>query len=278
MRVLRYATLVGVVAVTAAIAAFVRLMPAGQRRTRAASTVLRNAARAILAILGVDIDPGVRLPRERALVVANHISWLDIVALLASGSGQRLRLVAKVEVAGWPVIGRLATVLGTVFIDRNRPRTLPATVAEVRRALIDGDVVVVFAEGTTCCGVHRAPFRPAVFQAAVDAQARVFPVTIRYADGHGVTSTVPAFLGDETLITSLRRVVARRQTRVGLRVGAPLYPQAGAGRRRLAMAAQHAGAREVRRTPVVPTQPTATPTTVPAPTPTATPTLTTASA
>jgi 1-acyl-sn-glycerol-3-phosphate acyltransferase len=267
VRFLRYVALISVVLVTAAIAAPVRLVPAGPRRRRAACLILRYAARATLAILGVRVDVPVRLPRERALVVANHVSWLDIVALLACDPGRRMRLVAKVEVAGWPVIGRLATIVGTVFIDRNRPRGLPATVADVRRALVAGDVVVVFAEGTTCCGVHRAPFRPAMFQAAVDAEVRVVPVTIRYTDPHGAISTAAAFLGEETLVASLGRVTGRRGMRIGVRPGAVLHPTPGADRRRLAMVAEQAGAREARRIPVA----TAT-------RPTATATLTTASA
>jgi 1-acyl-sn-glycerol-3-phosphate acyltransferase len=187
------------------------------------------------------------------------VSWLDIVALLACDPGRRMRLVAKVEVAGWPVIGRLATIVGTVFIDRNRPRGLPGTVADVRRALVAGDVVVVFAEGTTCCGVHRAPFRPAMFQAAVDAQVRVVPVTIRYTDRHGAISTSAAFLGEETLVASLGRVIGRRRMRIGVRPGAALHPTPGADRRRLAMVAQQNGAREVRRIPIArATRPSAT--------------------
>jgi 1-acyl-sn-glycerol-3-phosphate acyltransferase len=259
LRFVRYIALISVMLVTAAIAAPVRLVPAGPRRRRAASLILRYAARATLAMLGVRVDAPVRLPRERALVVANHVSWLDIVALLACDPGRRMRLVAKVEVAGWPVIGRLAKLVDTVFIDRNRPRGLPATVTDVRRALVAGDVVVVFAEGTTCCGVHRAPFRPAMFQAAVDAHVRVVPVTIRYADSRGAISTTAAFLGDETLVASLRRVVGRRRMRVGVRPGAVLHPTPGADRRRLAMVAQQAGGREVRPVPMVgATRPTAT--------------------
>lgn len=253
LRVIRLGTLAAMVVVTFLSAAVVRLVPGVARRRRAASLVVRSAARATLALLGVERESRVRLPAERALVVANHISWLDVVAVLAERSSTgRLRLVAKVEVARWPVIGGLAELIGTIFIDRCRPLTLPDTVNAVRDALNGGDVVVVFAEGTTCCGVHRAPYRPAMFQAAVDASARVVPVTIRYADRHGTVTTVPAFLGDETLVASIRRLAGRRTTRVGIRVGAALHPGPGADRRHLAAAAQHVTAREVRRTAVVP--------------------------
>jgi hypothetical protein len=89
-------------------------------------------ARAILRIVGVRVRISGRLPRRRALLVANHVSWLDTVVLLAVVP---CRLLAKTEVRGWPVVGRLAAAAGTVFIDRSRPRTLPATVAVVAAAL-----------------------------------------------------------------------------------------------------------------------------------------------
>jgi 1-acyl-sn-glycerol-3-phosphate acyltransferase len=249
-RLRRMATLVAVVAATVIASSVVRLWPLAAGRRRAAGAVLRRSTRGLLAVMAVDIDRYVRLPADRAMIVANHISWLDIVALLACERTGRMRLLAKSEVRDWPAIGRLATLAGTIFIDRSRPRTLPVTLAEVRDALVAGDVVVVFAEGTTCCGTHQAPYRPAMFQAALDAQARVVPLAIRYAAADGATDTAAAFLGDETLLTSIRRVVAVPRSRVSLRVGPTLYPQPGAGRRCLARAAQQAAAREVRRTGV----------------------------
>ena len=237
VRAARLVALIVVVCAAAVGAGLVRLRRSDRSRRRAGRRILRRTARAILAVLGVRFDPLVALPRECALVVANHISWLDIVALLASDAGGRLRLVAKVEVGTWPVIGRLARLAGAIFIDRGRPRTLPDTLTHVRDALSSGDVVVVFAEGTTCCGTHRAPYRPAMFQAALDAGARVVPLSIGYTTGDGETTTAPAFLGDETLATSIARVVGEPALHIGMRVGPTLYPQRGADRRRLARAA-----------------------------------------
>jgi 1-acyl-sn-glycerol-3-phosphate acyltransferase len=269
IRAARVVALVAVMCVAAVAATAIRLRPSEPARRRVGSRIVRRTARAILSVLGLRFDPSVSLPRERALVVANHISWLDIVALLACDASSRLRLVAKVEVGAWPVIGRLATLSGAIFIDRRRPRTLPDTLLEVRDALAAGDVVVVFAEGTTCCGTHRAPYRPAMFQAALDARARIVPLSIGYTTDDGETTTAPAFIGDETLATSIARVIGEPAAHIGMRTGPTLYPQDGADRRRLARAAQHAAAREVRRTRVVVTIPR---------TATASPTLTRASA
>lgn len=188
-------------------------------------------ARAILRSVGVRVRISGRLPRRRALLVANHVSWLDTVVLLAVVP---CRLLAKTEVRGRPVVGRLAAAAGTVFIDRSRPRTLPATVAVVAAALRDGAVVAAFPEGTTGCGETVGPFRPALFQAAVDARVPVAPVTIGYG------TTAPAFVGDETLWDSLRRVVAVHTLVVSVTASGQLYPEESATRRDLASVARTA--------------------------------------
>jgi 1-acyl-sn-glycerol-3-phosphate acyltransferase len=182
-------------------------------------------ARAVLRTVGVGLTVRGRLPRRRALVVANHVSWLDIVVLLAVVPS---RILAKHEVGRWPLIGVLARSVGTIFVDRSRPRTLPDTVAAVAAALRDGATVAVFPEGTTGCGTAVGPFRPAMFQAAIDARAVVVPVTLRYSDA------AAAFVGDESLYASVRRILARRGLRVTVTASPALYPGDAATRRDLA--------------------------------------------
>lgn len=195
----------------------------------------RRVARALLAALGVRHRVVGRITDRRALVVANHVSWLDVVVLAAHLPG---RALAKTEVRDWPVIGRLAVAMGTVFIDRERPRTLPATVAGVADALRDGGSVVAFPEGTTWCGRAGGPLRPALFQAAVEAGAVVAPVRLTFALADGSPTTVAAFIGDESLLTSLRRVITARGLAVTLRAHPPIHPGLGATRRGLAGMAQ----------------------------------------
>jgi 1-acyl-sn-glycerol-3-phosphate acyltransferase len=194
-------------------------------RGAAAGTV----ARALLAVLGVRVSRRGPAPRPGSLLVANHVSWLDILALVALGAPQ---LVAKREVGGWPGIGWLAAATGTIFVDRGRPRSLPATVAQVGAALRAGRSVAVFPEGTTFCGVNRGRFRPAMFQAAIDAGAPVVPIAITY------DSTAAAFIGDDTLWSSARRVAGLRSLTVTLIFAPALRPAPGADRRVLARAAQ----------------------------------------
>jgi len=166
------------------------------------------------------------------------VSWLDIVVLLAHVPA---RMLAKREVRGWPMVGRIAVAMGTVFIDRGRPRDLPHTVAAVAGALADGGVVVAFPEGTTWCGRTGGPLRPAVFQAAVGSGTVVAPVRIGFTLA-GSPTTVAAFVGDDTLLASLRRVVTARGLAVTLRAYPVIHPGPDAGygvtRRALAVVVQ----------------------------------------
>ena len=207
------------------------VLPAG--RVPAAT---RRAARALLAALGVRHVLAGRPVTRRALVVANHVSWLDVLVLLAHLPA---RMLAKREVRAWPVIGRIAAAMGTVFIDRDRPRDRPHTVAAVAGVLADGGVVAAFPEGTTWCGRTGGPLRPAVFQAAVGARATIAPVRIGFALADGAPTTVAAFIGADTLWASVRRVIAARGLVVTLRAHPPIHPgpDSGHGGTRRALAA-----------------------------------------
>ncbi|MFD9909199.1 lysophospholipid acyltransferase family protein [Streptomyces sp. NPDC059063] len=185
----------------------------------------RVQARRVLRALGVGLDAGpvpLTVPGAGVgtLVVANHISWLDVVALLAV---EPVSFVAKREVGRWPVVGTFARRMGTQFIDREGGRReLPLMVGELAKALAAGRSVLVFPQATTWCSAGGGRFRRAAFQAAVDAGAAVRPVTVEYRLG-GVGSTAAAFLGDEGFGGSLRRVVAARGLRVRVAAHAPLY-------------------------------------------------------
>ncbi|MCK7623526.1 1-acyl-sn-glycerol-3-phosphate acyltransferase [Streptomyces sp. RS10V-4] len=178
-----------------------------------------------------------RRPAPGTLIVANHISWLDIVALLAV---EPTTLLAKREVGGWPVVGGLARRAGTHFIDRTSPRQLPHTVRELAGLLAAGRSVAVFPQATTWCTAARGAFRRATFQAALDAGAPVRPVTVDYTQ-LGRPTTVAAFCGADTFAASLRRVATARGLTVRVTVH-PALPTAGRGpdRRTLAAAAERA--------------------------------------
>lgn len=227
--------LVAVLAVIAAAAATLPVLPLLTPAGRA--TLMRVLARGVLRALGIRHTLRGRLPRRGALIVANHVSWLDVVVLLAYTPAQPL---AKREVRSWPVIGAIGAAAGTVFIDRDRPRALPATVSDIADALRAGHLVAAFPEGTTWCGRSSGRFRSALFQAAIDAGAPVAPVTLNFKLGDGAATTVAAYLGEDTLLASVRRVVMARGLLVTLRAHPALHPAPGATRRALARAAQAA--------------------------------------
>lgn len=173
------------------------------------------------------------------LVVANHVSWLDIPLVAAVCPG---RMLAKSDIRHWPLLGPLAALGGTLFVERERLRALPATVHAVASALRGGARVVVFPEGSTWCG--RGPggrFRPAAFQAAIDAGAAVQPVRIRYL-GTPARRRAPAgaaaFVGDDPLAASLWRVVRAAGLTAEIQVLPPIPAGSVHGRRALAGLAQ----------------------------------------
>ncbi|MER7039700.1 lysophospholipid acyltransferase family protein [Streptomyces microflavus] len=217
----------------------VRLLPAPPR-----GWLVRRWARCVPRAFGVRVtvrvhpyDPG----SGGELVVANHISWLDIPLVASVLPG---RMLAKSEVGRWPLLGRLAGLGGTLFIDRDRLRALPGAVDTVAAALRAGSRVVAFPEGSTWCGRGSGGvFRPAVFQAAIDAEVSVRPVRITYG-----TAGAVAFVGDDPLAASLWRVVRAAGLTAEVDVLAPIPAGArafvpasgGPGRRALARAARAA--------------------------------------
>ncbi|MEU7829682.1 lysophospholipid acyltransferase family protein [Nonomuraea sp. NPDC049129] len=153
-----------------------------------------------------------------ALLVANHVSWLDPLVMAATVPSRPL---AKREIGEWPLIRTLAAGSGALFIDRERLSALPSAVATVANALKAGDTVIAFPEGTTWCGRGMGEFRPAVFQAAIDAGAAVRPATLRYREGDS-TSTRGCFVGDDSLLASLLRVTATRHLVAEVTLFAPV--------------------------------------------------------
>lgn len=199
----------------------------GYRRAQRGAWALQLVARCVLRSIGVrrTVHGG---PRSGpSLVVGNHISWLDILAL---GSCAPMVMVAKSEVRLWPIIGSAAVRVGTIFLRRNQLRTLPDTVAAMTSALRSGLRVQVFPESTTRCGGALGEFHRAAFQAAIAAAVVVSPVTIGYTDGQRNRITAPAFLGKESLVASFRRVLATPRIEVTVRWLSPIPAIAGTGR------------------------------------------------
>ncbi|WP_218010768.1 lysophospholipid acyltransferase family protein [Herbidospora mongoliensis] len=164
-----------------------------------------------------------------SLMVANHISWLDPLVMAAV---MPARLLAKSEIAAWPLIRTLVAGSGAIFIDRERLSLLPGTVGEVTGALRAGDTVIAFPEGTTWCGQSMGGFRPAMFQAAIDAGAAVRPATIRYTEDE-TTSARPSYVGGDSLVGSITRVASTKHMIAEVTLFPPV---GGAGQTRRSLA------------------------------------------
>jgi 1-acyl-sn-glycerol-3-phosphate acyltransferase len=183
------------------------------------------------------------------LVVSDHMSWLDILTIGAVLPSSRWRasplsFVARADVAGNVAVRMMSRIVKVIPIERARLRHLPEVVATVAARLYAGHTVVAFPEGTTWCGLsgrtHQGsgPFYPAMFQAAVDTGRPVQPLRLRYQHRDGQVSTVPAYIGDDTLLRSIGRLMVARRTVARIYVESLQLP--GDDRRELARRCQAA--------------------------------------
>jgi 1-acyl-sn-glycerol-3-phosphate acyltransferase len=177
-----------------------------------------------------------RVRGEGALIVANHVSWLDIHLL---HSLLPARFVSKAEVRGWPVIGWMAEAAGTLFLERSRKSDAARMNTVMAGHLRDGDCLALFPEGTTSDGTHLLPFYPSLFQPAVESGAQVWPALIRYLKADGTPCANAAYYGDLSLGESLRRILGEPGI-VAEITFLPAIASTGLGRRELAARAEAA--------------------------------------
>ena len=183
--------------------------------------VERGAARLLDAVaVEVEVRGARPLLAGPVLLVANHVSWIDVQAL---GAVAGTRFVAKSEVRDWPVVGAMAARFGTLFIRRRSLRDAARVKSELAKLLVTGERVVVFPEGTTTDGSRVGPFYAALLQAAVDAAIPVQPVAVRYRELDGAPSPAAAFVDDMTFADSLARVLARPRLVAELTFGPPIW-------------------------------------------------------
>ncbi len=227
----------GVVAVAAPLAALARR--AGRRDGYYASVALH---RWLCAVLQVRLrrfgSPG----PARRLIVANHVSWLDILVL---GAMEPMTFLAKRQVGENRWTRWLVDLQGVVYVDRERKRCIPEVNAEMSRRMAEGSPVVLFAEATTSDGVRLLPFRSSHFESARQAQAVVQPVFLDYRAVAGIPAaradkSIVAWYGDTAFLPSLKRVLACGGLRCDVHYG-EVFPFDGvADRKALARQAEAA--------------------------------------
>ena len=136
-----------------------------------------NWARGCMRILGATIEIEGSAPRGAFFLVSNHLSYVDVIVLLTQLEGV---LLARSDVARWPIFGLLARSTGTLFVDRARRADLPRVIAEVERTLERNMGVVVFPEGTSSEGAEVKRFKPGLFEVAVRTRTPVSCATLSY--------------------------------------------------------------------------------------------------
>ena len=211
---------------------FPRLSPAQrQQRTQAWSLAMLRCIGIELIVKGNPAVPG------PLLMVANHMSWLDITALHAA---RFCRFVSKADIKKWPFIGMLASGIGTLFIERESRRDAMRVVHSMTASLQAGDVLGVFPEGTTSDGAGLLPFHANLFQAAIAADAPVQPVALQFIETRtGQRSTAACYINDDTLVQSVWRALTTPDLAVVITFGEPQLAQ-GRDRRAWALAMQQA--------------------------------------
>jgi 1-acyl-sn-glycerol-3-phosphate acyltransferase len=178
---------------------------------------------------------------QTPLMVANHISWLDIFVI---NTLEPCRFVAKSDIRGWPLVGWLCAKTGTIFISRGRPRDVRAIYQGLVSSIKAGDRIAFFPEGTTAAQGGLLPFHPNLFEAAIDAGVPVQPYALRYLDDAGGLHPAADFIGDTTIVESILAILKARGSRRITAELTVLAPIASAGMHRRDLSAVVRGAIE----------------------------------
>ena len=186
----------------------------------------------LLALWGIHLKVlGQPVASGPALIVSNHISWLDILVIHAA---RYCRFVSKSDIRDWPLVGTLATGAGTLYIERAKRQDALRMVRAMAEAMQDGDVLAVFPEGTTSDGQSLLPFHANLIQSAIAAQAPVQPMSLQFVDAlTGELTLAPSYIGDDTLLASIWRTLTAPPIQAVVHFG-PLQNAEGRDRRQWA--------------------------------------------
>lgn len=178
------------------------LLPTKVRKKMVQSWCIR-----LLRILKVKViiqgDPSILFGTKPYLLVANHISWLDIHII---NSIRPVIFVAKADVSKWPIFGYLASMLGTIFLKREKLSDIKRVIQLMKEKLINQEIVAIFPEGTSTDGKSVLPFKSNLFESAHQAQVDVLPITIQYKENNEYSNRA-AFIGDMELIDSIKNIL-----------------------------------------------------------------------
>jgi 1-acyl-sn-glycerol-3-phosphate acyltransferase len=191
----------------------------------------------LIAICGVTLqlnNVAKAEPASPALIICNHISWLDIFVI---NSVHACRFVAKSDIRDWPLIGWLCDKSGTIFIARGKQRDVRRIYAGLVQSIHNGERVAFFPEGTTAPQGTVLPFHANLFEAAIEAQVPVQAYAIRYRDAAGNYHPAADFIGEMSFAESVLMIMRHPAMHAEL-IRLPAVSSAGAHRRELAVTMQ----------------------------------------
>lgn len=211
--------------------------------------------RSLLRLIRVRLEvDGVWHEAGPVMIVPNHISWIDILAL---GALTPFCFLAKSEISRWPIVSAFAAVQGTIFVERTRRRSIPVANRAMAARMLDGRPVLLFPEGTTMQGPLPGSFQSSHFAAARDLLAvepaqgdvAVQPVAIAYSRADA------AWVGDEALVPHVWRVLRQPPLTCRIRFGTPIRYRLGSDRKTVARQARDAVAAMLEKTAQVASAP-----------------------
>jgi len=220
----RLARIAGLAAATLA-----RAAPRRKEPVMRGIELLAGAARRALEIHGLQVDARGTAPRGPALLVSNHLSYLDPVVLLSQAICVP---IAKAELASWPVFGAVASRTGVLFVERSSAGSRLAVMRAAERVLRAGSVVLNFPEGTTTDGSSVLRFRKGLFEVARALRVPVVPAALRYSPRD------LAWIGGATFLPHYLHFARRESCRVELAFGEPIPSHTFTSAEELARAAR----------------------------------------
>lgn len=198
-----------------------------QIRPHERDVIIVRWCREVLEVFSIQLNLHGETPPPRlnsVLFVANHVSWMDILVINAC---HRVRFVAKAEVRHWPLVGWLAARTGTLFFKRTSTRDLARVAKGVTASLRRGHCVALFPEGTTTDGTSIQTFHSGLFESAIQAGSPVWPIAIQYRQQNGQLDSDIAFVGDQSLVSSILKALARPPAQARLTFASPIASSAG---------------------------------------------------
>jgi 1-acyl-sn-glycerol-3-phosphate acyltransferase len=249
MRVIYRSILTGSMILAGIVTIIIVLQPARllarEKRKRVRVRAMTIWARGMLVALGIRRSVSGHRPGRNVLFVANHISWIDILVLMATCPGIFL---AKSDLAGWPLIGWMCRQADTMFLQRGSARALAERLSSIRKAFGQQENVFLFPEGTTTGGREVRSFFPGLFQAAIDSRVAVQPIALNYMEGEKRSNAAP-YVDDDHFIKHYLRLLKTKSLNAQVTF-LPVMNSVDQDRRRLATLSHSLISRVVANEPV----------------------------